>query len=100
MPSRRQLGRVRKLLDVAASRPLGVAADAGPTYRELRHLYSPGRDSVEDVQQEPELGASQPVPSPPLSPFDRAARNAPCPCGSGKKFKYCHEREVASSTEG
>ncbi|HEX8232936.1 MAG TPA: preprotein translocase subunit SecA [Caulobacteraceae bacterium] len=22
--------------------------------------------------------------------WDRTARNAPCPCGSGKKFKHCH----------
>ena len=22
------------------------------------------------------------------------ARNAPCPCGSGKKFKHCHGRTV------
>jgi preprotein translocase subunit SecA len=22
--------------------------------------------------------------------FDRTPRNAPCPCGSGKKFKHCH----------
>jgi preprotein translocase subunit SecA len=21
---------------------------------------------------------------------ERTARNAPCPCGSGKKFKHCH----------
>jgi preprotein translocase subunit SecA len=24
------------------------------------------------------------------SQFDRAGRNDPCPCGSGKKFKFCH----------
>ncbi|MGH9120327.1 MAG: SEC-C metal-binding domain-containing protein, partial [Acidimicrobiales bacterium] len=24
--------------------------------------------------------------------FDRAGRNDPCPCGSGKKFKFCHGR--------
>jgi len=24
------------------------------------------------------------------SEFDRAGRNDPCPCGSGKKFKFCH----------
>lgn len=24
--------------------------------------------------------------------FDKAGRNDPCPCGSGKKFKYCHGR--------
>ncbi len=22
--------------------------------------------------------------------FDKTPRNAPCPCGSGKKFKMCH----------
>jgi preprotein translocase subunit SecA len=26
----------------------------------------------------------------PASEFDRAGRNDPCPCGSGKKFKFCH----------
>jgi len=24
--------------------------------------------------------------------WDRTARNAPCPCGSGKKYKHCHGR--------
>jgi preprotein translocase subunit SecA len=22
--------------------------------------------------------------------WGRVARNAPCPCGSGKKYKHCH----------
>jgi preprotein translocase subunit SecA len=22
--------------------------------------------------------------------FERTGRNAPCPCGSGRKFKHCH----------
>ncbi len=26
------------------------------------------------------------------SEFDHAGRNDPCPCGSGKKFKFCHGR--------
>jgi preprotein translocase subunit SecA len=26
------------------------------------------------------------------SSFDRVGRNDPCPCGSGKKFKFCHGR--------
>jgi preprotein translocase subunit SecA len=43
----------------------------------------------------------------PLAPdgFDRhnpntwgkVSRNAPCPCGSGKKFKYCHGTQEAQS---
>jgi len=24
--------------------------------------------------------------------WDKTPRNAPCPCGSGKKFKHCHGR--------
>jgi preprotein translocase subunit SecA len=24
------------------------------------------------------------------APMPRAGRNDPCPCGSGKKFKFCH----------
>jgi len=26
------------------------------------------------------------------APWARTPRNAPCPCGSGKKFKHCHGR--------
>jgi preprotein translocase subunit SecA len=36
-----------------------------------------------DVIQQPKVKASD---------FDRAGRNDPCPCGSGKKFKFCHGR--------
>jgi len=28
---------------------------------------------------------------------DKVPRNAPCPCGSGKKFKHCHGRPGAAS---
>ena len=27
-----------------------------------------------------------------LSPWANTPRNAPCPCGSGKKYKHCHGR--------
>src|SRR4029079_7535322 len=27
------------------------------------------------------------------SEWDKTPRNAPCPCGSGKKYKLCHGRE-------
>jgi preprotein translocase subunit SecA len=27
-----------------------------------------------------------------------ASRNAPCPCGSGRKYKYCHGKIGASGT--
>jgi preprotein translocase subunit SecA len=36
-------------------------------------------------------GAAAAVATAP-SPWARTPRNAPCPCGSGKKFKHCHGR--------
>jgi preprotein translocase subunit SecA len=45
--------------------------------------------------------------APPLAPdgfvrddpstWGKVSRNAPCPCGSGKKFKYCHGQREAQS---
>ncbi|NRA28856.1 MAG: preprotein translocase subunit SecA [Parvularculaceae bacterium] len=34
------------------------------------------------------------------STWGRVSRNAPCPCGSGKKYKHCHGRHIAYSGEG
>jgi preprotein translocase subunit SecA len=33
-----------------------------------------------------------PRPAAPRSPWAGTPRNAPCPCGSGRKFKHCHGR--------
>ncbi len=47
-----------------------------------------------ETRQDPAFSA--PEGSPPLPEGITAAdlanlsRNAPCPCGSGKKFKHCH----------
>ncbi|BCW90335.1 Protein translocase subunit SecA [Alphaproteobacteria bacterium SO-S41] len=43
------------------------------------------------VRNQPMLG-QMPVSSSPTNPdtWGKVARNAPCPCGSGKKFKHCH----------
>ena len=43
------------------------------------------------------VAASQPMRSDAVDPNDpatwrNASRNAPCPCGSGKKYKHCHGR--------
>lgn len=44
-----------------------------------------GKKSAEPTEAE----KAQPVTK---SEWDRTPRNAPCPCGSGKKFKQCHGR--------
>jgi preprotein translocase subunit SecA len=41
------------------------------------------------VQPDPEITQTPIVKQ---SAFDKAGRNDPCPCGSGKKFKFCHGR--------
>ena len=43
------------------------------------------------------IAATQPMRSDAVDPNDPAtwrntSRNAPCPCGSGKKYKHCHGR--------
>jgi preprotein translocase subunit SecA len=43
------------------------------------------------------ITAPQPMRSDTIDPNDpatwrNASRNAPCPCGSGKKYKHCHGR--------
>jgi hypothetical protein len=36
---------------------------------------------------------------PPPRHIKKIGRNEPCPCGSGKKYKDCHEREGAAFLE-
>jgi preprotein translocase subunit SecA len=62
-----------------------------------------------EVHQNPETGENEmaPIADASLAPdgFDRhnprtwgkVSRNAPCPCGSGKKFKYCHGTAEAAT---
>jgi preprotein translocase subunit SecA len=35
-----------------------------------------------------------PQPTRSVGMYDNVGRNDPCPCGSGKKFKHCHYREM------
>ncbi|MEM6488829.1 MAG: preprotein translocase subunit SecA [Pseudomonadota bacterium] len=68
----------------------GAAAMPGPA------LAQPGADAGGGVPlgKAPE-GA---LPEPPTgvpdaeNPLGKVGRNAPCPCGSGRKFKHCHGR--------
>jgi preprotein translocase subunit SecA len=54
---------------------------------------------------ENEMARREDIPSLAPDGFDRhnpttwgkVSRNAPCPCGSGKKFKYCHGQEAATA---
>ena len=59
--------------------PLGLAS---PPPRGVETREDPALASAESA------GRAAPVPA----PWARTPRNAPCPCGSGKKYKHCHGR--------
>jgi preprotein translocase subunit SecA len=58
----------------------------------------PARRTMRETRREPALagaGAGDDVEAAfaaVAAPFARTPRNAPCPCGSGKKYKQCHGR--------
>ena len=75
----------------SAQRPMPAAAPARP-------LTPP---PMRETKLDPDTGINEMDPSdrtaPPGPPLHQAEddwsntpRNAPCPCGSGKKYKYCH----------
>ena len=39
---------------------------------------------------EMEPRSAGPAPAPFVRAVPKVGRNAPCPCGSGRKFKHCH----------
>ena len=57
----------------------GASAGGGPEYLSNENDYN---DPSEPIKQEP------------IKVGPKTGRNDPCPCGSGKKFKNCHGKEV------
>jgi preprotein translocase subunit SecA len=53
-----------------------------------------GIETREDPMLAPAPAPRAPRPGGPAAPWARTPRNAPCPCGSGKKYKHCHGRVV------
>jgi tetratricopeptide (TPR) repeat protein len=71
-------------------RAQGRYAEAEPLYQRVLAIYGrvPGRyESYTAV-----LKATDHVQSSPKPTYTKVGRNAPCPCGSGKKYKRCHGR--------
>jgi preprotein translocase subunit SecA len=75
---------------------------AGTTVQNIRQTSSDDETSsgfdvavasaIADGELPPEAAPVRAVSNTPVvkSEFDKTPRNAPCPCGSGKKFKVCH----------
>ena len=58
-------------------------------HRPARPVRAAGPPSTAAAPSRPVVAASNPGPP---SSWGKVPRNAPCPCGSGKKYKHCHGR--------
>ena len=71
------------------------ALAAGPAPGE-EVVFAPDPTAMDNSRSPAAVNALEeaPVQRPMIldSAFDRVGRNDPCPCGSGKKFKFCHGR--------
>jgi len=65
---------------------------AGSTMAAAAAAMAAEESAAEGVGPGPVPVLEEPEPMVPVvkSEFDKTPRNAPCPCGSGKKFKFCH----------
>ena len=81
----------------AVSSSLSNGRSSGASRAQARATPPPGSAS-NPFQQRPR--GSQPQGTAqktlPLQADVKVGRNDPCPCGSGKKFKHCHGREVGA----
>jgi preprotein translocase subunit SecA len=88
----------------APARQPAMVGAGGPAMAQRRpNGATPAAQRMSQAEVEAELAAGRAVPSGPIrrtaapqavaadpSTWGKVARNAPCPCGSGKKFKHCH----------
>jgi len=74
-----------QLSDVAYTAPVDPS-EAGSTMQAAARAQA----LAEGLEMPPTVD-EEPVNTPVVKDeWDRTPRNAPCPCGSGKKFKLCH----------
>lgn len=64
----------------------GVAAAAAPTPRPAQNLRMSRSDAPPTANN-----AEQSKPTTVVNTVPKVGRNEPCPCGSGKKYKNCHQ---------
>ncbi len=82
----------------AADRPGRRSAEAATAGQDVRDPPESGHRRKRDGRDRP-ISPSTPDGFDRHNPrtWGKVCRNAPCPCGSGKKFKYCHGAEAATA---
>jgi preprotein translocase subunit SecA len=98
-PSARRSGTPKKAAPTAAAAPAVAAPQPSGTGPELavKGLDVPRRSAEQLRYSAPSLdaspkegGSAKAAKSATVTGSKEPARNAPCPCGSGKKYKFCH----------
>jgi preprotein translocase subunit SecA len=56
---------------------------------------SRGDETIEDAYEGAHTGDETQEKQQPISAEVKIGRNDACPCGSGKKYKQCHGKELA-----
>ncbi len=80
------LARVSTGLEADASAEVGARRLRGPSAAAVRDVVLEALGEPDSVVRElPDVPVVEPV----IAPVKRVALNAPCPCGSGKKYKRC-----------
>ncbi|MBI4969009.1 MAG: preprotein translocase subunit SecA [Rhodospirillales bacterium] len=92
------------MLEQLRERVTGILAHIELRVEEPIDLLPQGPREMHETRIDPafaeaEAEAQAAAASKPFDPADpsswgRTPRNAPCPCGSGKKYKYCHGRSA------
>ena len=78
---------------MATSGPEDPSAGSVLTGARAAAVAAAGQQAAEDTGLERvEANAASKVQTVVRSDEERTPRNAPCPCGSGKKYKHCHGR--------
>ena len=76
-------------IEVRTQQDVQAVEEEAPAMSNVRYQHADYDQALAAVAEAPPVAAAPP-------PFTRAGqkvgRNDPCPCGSGKKYKYCHGR--------
>jgi preprotein translocase subunit SecA len=78
--------------EAGAEREEVMAEEQRATGTTGRPLPSRGRSAARGNSSNGADVGEVPRAAPPRAPWSGTPRNAPCPCGSGRKFKHCHGR--------
>lgn len=87
-----------EMLDELRERVTRVLAHIEIRVAQPEMPQSPSQSEMQMGRQDPATQQNEPAKAAPKQAFSqKVPRNAPCPCGSGKKYKHCHGKVGATA---